>query len=111
MGWHFFFHWLRYKKKSSSHLQLGSSFVVILVTLFRDATLWRETVEYMLDHHQKGYPYTIKNMHYRQHAIVCLWTVNILWLVAPCLTVIWAYQQIVESKVENLISEKKKKTS
>eukprot|EP00756_Hemistasia_phaeocysticola_P064351 Hpha_TRINITY_DN7728_c0_g1::TRINITY_DN7728_c0_g1_i1::g.85386::m.85386 len=77
-------------------------FVVLLV--FRDATLWRETVEYMWDHHHHGYPHTIGHtacVHsanseagLRVHAIVCLWLVNVLWLIAPVTSVVWAVQRL-----------------
>jgi hypothetical protein len=29
---------------------------LVVSLLFRDATLWRETVEYMMDHHRLNYP-------------------------------------------------------
>ena len=67
---------------------------LVLITLFRDATLWRETVEYMWDHHRKNYPYTIQDQEFRDIAILCLWTVNGIWLIAPIVTLIWAHQQL-----------------
>jgi hypothetical protein len=70
------------------------SLFLILTLLFRDATLWRETVEYMWDHHRNGYPHSTADAALRPHAIACLWTVNGLWLVAPLLTIVWAHQQL-----------------
>lgn len=67
-----------------------------IIVLFRDATLWRETVEYLWDHYRKGYPYTTDLVGYRTHAIACLWTVNIIWLVAPCISSLWTYNCIIE---------------
>jgi hypothetical protein len=66
-----------------------------LATLFRDATLLRETVEYMgLQHHKASYPHTTGHPSYRAHAIACLWLVNGPWLVAPLGTAWWAWNQI-----------------
>ena len=75
------------------------SLVFVLALVFRDATLWRETVEYMWDHHKAGYPHTasalaLKDPSLRPHLIAILWTVNGVWLVAPLLTAVWAYQQL-----------------
>lgn len=39
------------------HYNAGSTrslVLLVLLVLFRDATLWRETVEYMWDHHRHG---------------------------------------------------------
>ena len=70
--------------------------VLALVTVFRDATLWRETVEYMWDHHRKGYPFTTTDPIYRPHAIAILWLVNIVWLIAPISTIFWAHNCIMK---------------
>jgi hypothetical protein len=67
---------------------------LVLATLFRDATLWRETVEYMLDHHKKGYAHSTRDALYRPHAIACLWLVNIIWLLGPMLTFVWAFLEL-----------------
>lgn len=81
------------------------SFVIFaLLVIFRDATLWRETVQYMFDHHRLGYPYTTNNPDYRIHAILILWLVNCVWLVAPIFSVVWAF-----NKVFQIISGKKGK--
>ena len=53
-----------------------------------------ETVEYFYDHHTKGYPHTTDDPTYRIHAIACLWLVNILWLLAPLVSLVWGYQKI-----------------
>jgi len=84
----FAFLYFRYSHTRSSYI------LFILVTLFRDATLWRETVEYMIQHHQLGYPLTIHDDTWRKHAIAGLWLINFAWLIAPLVTVIWAYQQL-----------------
>lgn len=73
-----------------------SKIIFILIVLFRDATLWRETVEYMYDHHRKGYPYTTHDGTYRVHAIAILWIVNGVWLLAPLLSVVWGYNEMSE---------------
>lgn len=65
-----------------------------LVILFRDATLWRETVEYLWDHHRQDYPYTTQDERFRVHAITCLWLVNVIWLIAPCFTIAWVYNLV-----------------
>lgn len=67
----------------------------VLLLLFRDATLFRETVEYLWEHHRLGYPYTIQEPVWaRPHAIAILWIINFLWLVAPLLGVVWAHDQL-----------------
>jgi len=75
---------------------VGHKIVFILCTLFRDATIWRETVEYLLVHHHSNYSYSTSNEHLRAHSIICLYGINGLWLVAPVLTVVWSYLQITE---------------
>ena len=69
---------------------------LVVAALFRDATLWRETVEYMLDHAREGYPHSTTVRPLRPHAVACLWLVNIVWLVAPLSTALWAYHELVE---------------
>lgn len=69
-----------------------------LILIFRDATLFRETCEYMYEHHVNGYPYTSQRSDTRHHAIACLWLVNIMWLVAPLLSLRWAYSGILRSQ-------------
>ena len=64
-----------------------------LCVVFRDATLFRETVEYMWNHHRLNYPHTCHDPNYRMHGIIILWLVNVLWLIAPLLTVYWAFHQ------------------
>jgi hypothetical protein len=44
---------------TSTSTKVAATLAFLLVTLFRDATLWRETVEYMWDHHRLGYETTI----------------------------------------------------
>lgn len=88
----------RSKKNSTqttSQIALAKSKILfILVVVFRDATLWRETVEYMYDHHRQGYPYTTQDERYRGHAIAILWIVNGVWLLAPLLSIVWGYNEI-----------------
>lgn len=63
----------------------------VLALLFRDATLFRETVEYLLvQHHMAGYPHSVADPTLRPHAIACLWLVNGPCLVAPLLSFAWA---------------------
>lgn len=83
-------------KRKSPTAAWRSKILLALVILFRDATLWRETVEYMWDHHRKHYPHSTDLAEYRGHAIACLWTVNIVWLVAPCVTVAWVLNVVSE---------------
>jgi hypothetical protein len=71
-----------------------SRVILVLCVVFRDATLWRETVEYMFDHHTKGYPYTTNDSVYRVHAIALLWIVNGVWLIAPVTSLVWGYNEI-----------------
>ena len=92
--------YLWYAKKSLNTQQqknaIGNGNIVyILVLLFRDACLWRETVEYMMDQHLNDYPFTISQPTYlRKHAIFALWSVNFMWLTVPLFTVVWTFQQI-----------------
>jgi hypothetical protein len=77
-----------YAKKTIFGVRLHVWFTLIVV--FRDATLFRETVEYMWNHHRLEYPFTCQDPSYRLHGIAILWLVNILWLIAPVLTMYWA---------------------
>lgn len=86
----------RYKfNANSSRNNTSATVILVLLVVFRDATLWRETVEYMWDHHRKSYPFSTDDLMYRPHAIACLWTVNGLWLIAPLISLKWAYDQIM----------------
>lgn len=85
-----------FRRYESDEGKSKAKILLCLVVLFRDATLWRETVEYFWDHHRKGYPYTTHDPDYRSHATACLWLVNIVWLVAPFVTVLWVYNTINE---------------
>ena len=64
---------------------------LLCIALFRDTTVFRETVEYLWEHHANGYPYTIADPLYRPHAIAILYLVNICWIIAPLLTLWVAY--------------------
>merc|ERR1712083_82915 len=77
----------------------GPRLVLVILLIFRDATLFRETVEYFYFHHRTGYADTvgglkcthpISDLALRPHGIANLWTVNVIWLIAPCLSMIWA---------------------
>ena len=47
--------------------------LLALAVLWRDATLFRETFEYLVvQHHGAGYPFTTVDPDYRGHAIACL---------------------------------------
>ena len=48
------------------------------------------------------YPHTTTDPTFRTHAICCLWLVNIMWLVAPIVTVVWAYQELTDIKPKTL---------
>lgn len=72
----------------------GARVAAWVLLVFRDATLWRETVEYLWDHHRLGYPHTVAGP-LRPHSIAALWSVNALWLVAPLLTCVWVGQQLL----------------
>lgn len=87
--------------------QKPSSFLVI-ATLFRDATLWRETVEYMSMHHRSGYAFTTTDPQVRVHAIACLWLVNVIWLIAPLFTAVWAYEILVYTHGYSQLETKKR---
>jgi hypothetical protein len=73
--------------------------LLALVLMWRDATLFRETVEYlMLQHHGTGYIHTVTgDSSLRPHAIVCLWLINGLWLVCPVLSALWAWNVIMRA--------------
>jgi hypothetical protein len=78
-------------------IRLGSfsafSPIVTVLALFRDATMWRETMEYLYEHHRLGYPHTISGP-YRPHAIANLYLVNVIWITGPMLNIWVASQQI-----------------
>eukprot|EP01090_Pellita_catalonica_P014970 TRINITY_DN3932_c0_g1_i1.p2 TRINITY_DN3932_c0_g1~~TRINITY_DN3932_c0_g1_i1.p2 ORF type:complete len:114 (+),score=5.72 TRINITY_DN3932_c0_g1_i1:278-619(+) len=80
----------RYRRGSFS----AASPAVIVLTVFRDATLWRETVEYLWEHHRLNYPFTTMDPFLRPHAIANLWLVNIIWIIGPVGTIFWAVDQI-----------------
>ena len=65
-----------------------------LLTLLTDATLLSETVECMSDHHCKAYPRTTTDPALRPQEIALLWIMNVMWLVAPLLTMLWAWQPL-----------------
>ena len=73
---------------------MRATIVLVLVTVFRDATLFRETVEYMWDHHRLDYKHSTFDPELRIHAIVTLWMVNGVWLIAPLLSSMWGFQKI-----------------
>jgi hypothetical protein len=63
-----------------------------IIVLFRDATLFRETVEYLWTHHRSGYQWTTTDPILRPHAIYLLWAINGLWLLVPLVTPLWVYR-------------------
>lgn len=67
-----------------------------VISVFRDATMFRETVEYLYDQHFLGYPYSTSGP-LRSHAIVVLWLVNICWIISPMLNVWVAIDRIQEA--------------
>ena len=82
------------KKRKNLHVWF------VLCVVFRDATLFRETVEYLWNHHRLNYPYTCHDPEYRSHGIIILWLVNVLWLIAPLLTIYWAALSLKSSKIK-----------
>ena len=54
---------------AGSWRQGPTSIPLVLTLLFRDATLWRETVEYMWDHYRLDYPHTTTDPVLRPHGI------------------------------------------
>jgi hypothetical protein len=100
---------LLYKWHSPKERNLQATIILCIAVLFRDATLFRETVEYLCDMHVKGYPFTISDPRYHRHGIICLWLVNIVWLIAPVLSPIWTYFQITAAvEAHESLSSKKK---
>jgi len=79
--------------------------IVTTIALFRDATMWRETVEYLYQHHSLGYPYTTQG-EYRAHAIANLYLVNIIWIVGPMLNV-WVAAENIKRAIAKAKGEKK----
>ena len=69
----------------------------VLTLLFRDATLFRETVECLLvQHHMAGYPHTVADPLLRAHAIACLWwSINGPWVVVPLLSFAWVARRLL----------------
>mgnify|MGYP003385166480 FL=1 len=86
---------------------ISSTIILVLTVVFRDATLWRETVEYLWDHHRKGYPHTVQDEAYRAHGVILLYLVNFLWLIAPILSCVWAYFQLLTAMNNHIRSEVK----
>eukprot|EP00122_Pirum_gemmata_P013040 Pgem_evm1s12129 len=73
------------------------------MVVFRDAMLFRQTVSYLLDQHVVDYPYSLKEpKEFRIYGILGLYTINTLWIIAPCFSFVWAHRQIKE-----LLKEKK----
>lgn len=87
---------MAFRQYESEDGKMKAKVLLCLAVLFRDATLWRETVEYFWDHHRKHYPYTTTDAAFRCHAIACLWLVNLIWLVAPFVTIFWTYNTVKE---------------
>lgn len=94
--------------------RIGAQVIFCLAVVFRDATIFRETVEYLWDMHRTNYPYSLPptythspqyplddslRLSLRPHAIVCLWLVNVIWLIAPLVSVWWAYKHIMACSV------------
>jgi len=95
-------------------VRLGSfaafSPLVAALALFRDATMWRETVEYLWDHHHRSYPWTTTSPTYRPHAIANLYLVNAVWILGPMVNV-WVTVQTIKREIaraKDLSSTKKR---
>eukprot|EP01128_Nolandella_sp_AFSM9_P006841 TRINITY_DN3600_c0_g1_i1.p1 TRINITY_DN3600_c0_g1~~TRINITY_DN3600_c0_g1_i1.p1 ORF type:complete len:260 (-),score=36.10 TRINITY_DN3600_c0_g1_i1:175-933(-) len=101
-------------KTSKGYATFRSSVPFILVLVFRDATLFRQTLEYLWLHHRLEYPFTTSEVLYRVDSIIALWGLNLLSLVAPVFTLLWAYQRIstlIVRERRSLIAQFKKKSA
>jgi hypothetical protein len=85
---------LAWQRWSTGSCWARPSVASALVIVFRDATLFRGTIEYMLDHHRSGYALTVTDPALRPHAIAILWLINVTCCVAPPLTLVWAHVQL-----------------
>ena len=100
---------LSYLYYKNSNMNYQSTIIFVLTVIFRDATLFRETVEYMWDHHHKDYIYTTTDEVYRIHGIVCLWLVNGIWLIAPIVSLFWGYNMIMPFMTHHAVKTKKER--
>ena len=71
------------------------TYLFILIILFRDAMLLRQTFSYLTDQHIDNYPFSniSKNngFGWKRESIIGLYTINSIWIIAPFTTFIWAY--------------------
>ncbi len=87
-----------YRKRQ---LQIGdalsmrtSTVALVLAVVFRDATLWRETVEYLGQHFLSGHAFSTIDPEVRGLAIANIYLINGLWILAPMLSPVWAWFMI-----------------
>ena len=64
------------------------------ITRHRVTQIMLDVRRYMWDHHRKNYPHTTTDPELRPHGIALLWLINVMWLVAPLFTLVWAWQQL-----------------
>lgn len=87
----------------------SSSVALAIAVVFRDATLWRETVEYLSQHYLSSHKFTTFNPEIRTLAIANVYLINGLWLIAPLLSPVWAWHIIDESMHGSAATSKKGK--
>lgn len=99
------------KNKKINNRMSNMRLIFILLVVFRDAGLFRQTVSYLLDQHVANYPYSIQHNLYRNFAVAGLYTINGLWIIAPMFTIIWAFKQIKSFNNQSYKSNKNNKHS
>jgi hypothetical protein len=93
-----FLHWrssnTTKKKGNNTGYSKGASVALALAVVFRDATLWRETVEYLGQHYYSSHAFTTDDPAHRTVAIYLVYAINGLWIIAPMLSPLWAWHLI-----------------
>ena len=85
---------------NSQRKRYPHSLLLILVIIFRDAMLFRQTFSYMSDQHLENYPFSFRNSSgdfpnaFRPLAIGGLWFINGIWLIAPITSLFWAWREL-----------------
>ena len=75
----------------------AASIAFAIAVVFRDATLWRETVEYLSEHYFSSHKFTTSDPEIRTLAVTNVYLINGLWLIAPILSPLWAWYIVNES--------------
>jgi hypothetical protein len=86
----------------------ASTVALALVVVFRDATLWRETVEYLGEHFFSGHAFSTVNPAVRKLAIANIYLINGLWILAPMLSPVWAWFLIHDAFVGDKLEVRKR---